>query len=281
MVVITAETNDDAYTIFETMNDRGLSLTPTDMLKGYLLAQIDDTKKRNAAVTIWKKQIQEFNKFEKEKDLESDFVKAWFRSQYAEKIRERKRGATPQDFDKIGTEFHRWLRTIAPSIKLKDSEDFYKFIKVNFGFYSQRYLDIHKAANGFEPGLKHIRYNADNGFTLQYMVLMAPLRIDDNDETIFKKLQITSRFLDILINRRLWNLRSTTYSTMQYAMFLVMKEIRGLASEQLAEKLHEELQKPENGTFVTVEDLGLNQQNRKTIHNLLARLTDYPLCHND
>ena len=31
-VEITAYSDADAYTIFETMNDRGLSLTPTDML---------------------------------------------------------------------------------------------------------------------------------------------------------------------------------------------------------------------------------------------------------
>ena len=34
LVEITAFSDGDAYTIFETMNDRGLSLTPADMLKG-------------------------------------------------------------------------------------------------------------------------------------------------------------------------------------------------------------------------------------------------------
>jgi uncharacterized protein with ParB-like and HNH nuclease domain len=43
VVEITAYSDDDAYTIFETMNDRGLSLSPTDMLKGYLLANIDES----------------------------------------------------------------------------------------------------------------------------------------------------------------------------------------------------------------------------------------------
>ena len=37
LIEITAYTDEDAYTIFETMNDRGLSLSLTDMLKGYLL----------------------------------------------------------------------------------------------------------------------------------------------------------------------------------------------------------------------------------------------------
>ena len=35
------------------------------------------------------------------------------------------------------------------------------------------------------------------------------------------------RVLDILIDRRIWNFRSIAYSTMQYAMFLVMRDIRG------------------------------------------------------
>jgi uncharacterized protein with ParB-like and HNH nuclease domain len=47
LVEITAYSDEDAYTIFETMNDRGLSLTPADMLKGYLLANITDTDKRS------------------------------------------------------------------------------------------------------------------------------------------------------------------------------------------------------------------------------------------
>ena len=42
LIEITAYSDGDAYTIFETMNDRGLSLTPADMLKGYLLANITD-----------------------------------------------------------------------------------------------------------------------------------------------------------------------------------------------------------------------------------------------
>ena len=54
LVEITAYSDDDAYTIFETMNDRGLRLTATDMLKGYLLANITDPSIRNRASGTWK-----------------------------------------------------------------------------------------------------------------------------------------------------------------------------------------------------------------------------------
>ena len=38
---------------------------------------------------------------------------------------------------------------------------------------------------------------------------------------------MVAAFIDILITRRIWNFRAIDYSTMQYAMFLVVKEIRG------------------------------------------------------
>jgi uncharacterized protein with ParB-like and HNH nuclease domain len=108
LVEITAYSDEDAYSIFETMNDRGLSLTPTDMLKGYLLANITDENRRLIAANLWKTRINALIDIGKEED--SDCIKAWLRSQYAKSIRERKRGALPLDFDKIGTEFHRWIR---------------------------------------------------------------------------------------------------------------------------------------------------------------------------
>ncbi len=104
-VEITAYSDKDAYTIFETMNDRGLSLTPADMLKGYLLANITDTDRRNAASGVWKERVGALIDIGKDED--ADAIKSWLRSQHAQNIRERKRGAVPQDFDLIGTEFHR------------------------------------------------------------------------------------------------------------------------------------------------------------------------------
>ena len=39
------------------MNDRGLSLNPTDMLKGYLLANIRDNEAKERANTLWKNEF--------------------------------------------------------------------------------------------------------------------------------------------------------------------------------------------------------------------------------
>jgi uncharacterized protein with ParB-like and HNH nuclease domain len=121
LVEITAYSDEDAYTIFETMNDRGLSLSPSDMLKGYLLANINDSDQRLHAGRIWKERISDLLDIGKDED--ADGIKSWLRSQHAETIRERKRGAAPEDFDLIGTEFHRWVRDHEDSLGLSKSSD--------------------------------------------------------------------------------------------------------------------------------------------------------------
>ncbi len=271
LVEITAYSDDDAYTIFETMNDRGLSLSPTDMLKGYLLANIDEGK-RTAANIRWRDRIRELN--DAGKEVEADCFKAWLRSQYATKIRERKKGAKPEDFDRIGTEFHRWLRDAAPAVGLKQSDDFFRFIDRDFDFYSRQYLRFIDAAERPVSGLEHVLYNAQQGFTLQYMLLLAPLRPDDPEPVVIRKAGLVAEYLDILLTWRLWNFRTTAYSTMQYAMFSVMRDIRGLAPDALAHKLHEFLTN-EDETFASNDRLRMHQQNRYALHRILARLTDY------
>ena len=103
MIEITAYTEADAYTIFETMNDRGLSLTPAEMLKGYLLKEIDYPEDRDRANDRWRELVHRL--VELGKGEAADAIKSWLRSQYAKTIRERKRNATPGDFDLIEPSF--------------------------------------------------------------------------------------------------------------------------------------------------------------------------------
>jgi len=177
------------------------------------------------------------------RETEPDFFKAWLRSQYSEKIRERRKNARPEDFDRIGTEFHRWVREHASegdgdSLILRENDDFYEFIRRDFDFYSRQYLRLMTASREPVDGLEHVLYNAKMGFTQQYMLLLAPMRADESNEIAQRKARLVAMFIDTLLAWRVWNFRSIAYSTMQYAMFLVMRDIRGLALEPLAHKLH-------------------------------------------
>ena len=262
LVEITASTDEDAYTIFETMNDRGLSLTPTDMLKGYLLSQITDDTSRQNARDIWEQQIQTLQTIGKDEDSEA--IKAWLRSQY---------GNTADDFKAIGAEFHRWVRDGESAPDLKSSDDFANFIQRDFAFYSRWFQQLQRAAKTLKPGLECVHYNAQNNLTLQYPVLLAPLCVDDTDEEVLTKIGIGATYLDILIHRRIWNSRDIAQRTMVHLMCQVIPVIRGRSSSEISVILSDALQ--DSPTFAENSLFQLYGGNRRKIRLILARITDY------
>lgn len=272
-VKITAFTDEDAYTIFETMNDRGLSLSPTDMLKGYLLANITDESKRRHANDLMKSLFQKM--LENGQNETSDFFKAWLRSQYADSIRERKRNASPGDFDRQGTEFHRWVRdNDNRRLGLEFSDQYYRFIANDLNFFGELYLKLRNASINLIQPYEDLFHIAQTGFTLQYPVILAPLTTSDSEKEITQKVRMVAAYLDILLARRMWNWHSISYSTLQYAMFLLMREIRGKNVDELADFLKNRLdEEPER--FITNDSFSLHQMNRPYIHWLLARMTDF------
>ncbi|EEW1430003.1 DUF262 domain-containing protein, partial [Escherichia coli] len=108
MVEIVAYSDENAYTIFETMNDRGLNLTPSEMLKGFLLSRFHQGDKRQKANELWKKAMMDLKNYDKDEDQR--FFQSWLRAQYADTIRPGKAGSKNEDFEKIGTRFHSWVR---------------------------------------------------------------------------------------------------------------------------------------------------------------------------
>ena len=277
LVEITAYADADAYTIFETMNDRGLSLSNTDMLKGYLLASITDTAKRAEANKEIKQWLLTFAKRDSERDTkesEADFFKAWLRAKYAQDIRERKKGAKPEDFDLIGTEYHRWVRAKADLIGLNTSDDFNRWVRQDLRFFARVYLELLDAAETLKPGLESVRFNADHGFTQQFQVLLAPLLPIDDEATVKAKLKLTADYLDCWLNRRLWNFKSIDYSTLQYATFLLTKELRNLSLDALRDKLITRLTTDQKELPLDDQPY-LNNWNAKSLHRQLARFTHW------
>ena len=275
IIEITSYSDNDAYTVFETMNDRGLSLTPTQMLKSYLLANVEDIGVRNSANQVWRTLIDEFQ--EAGKDEDADAIKAWLRSQYAESIRERTKGAKPQDFDLIATEFHRWVREHGETIGLTRSTAFAKFIEEDFAFYGRWYLNLREAAQKFDRRFDCVYFNAKNKFTLQYPILLAALDKFDSRATVEQKLRIVSAFLDILLARRIWNRDSTNYNTMQYYAFNLITKIRRKGTYELIELLSDQLASEGDEAFSSSDSsrFGLRSRNGPQIRLILARMTDF------
>ncbi len=201
LIEITAHDDGDAYTIFETMNDRGLSLSPTEMLKGYPLANIESPDGRLEADTLIRKCLGRFA--EHIKETEADFFKAWFRSQYAQDIRQGNRDAQPGDFDRIGTEYHRRVRNDEQAPGLQTSDDFHRFEPRDMRISADLYLKLLDASAARTKGPDSIKYNADAGFTLQHHVILSAISVEDDAGTTSTKPVYLDRFTYKAIYRQL------------------------------------------------------------------------------
>jgi len=269
-VEIVTFSDDDAYTIFETMNDRGLNLTSAEMLKGYLLSALDTQKKKIELNELWKKQVQKINDESKNEDLE--FFKAWLRAKYADTIRQGKKGSENEDFEKIGTRFHTWVRDNKDKIGLTSSSDFYSFVKENFMFYSKLYLKICDATENLHQNIESIYYLQSRGFSLYAPILMAPIKLNEPEDIIIKKLAIVSRYLEMFIVFRSVNHRTMAHSSIRYTMYNLVKKIRDKSVNELIQILKEDISKFEED-LSGIKSLILNGQNKRFIHFLLARIT--------
>jgi hypothetical protein len=278
LVDIEAGTDDDAFTIFETMNDRGVSLDSTDMLKGYLLGNINgadeehEHEQKTKANELWKAHIRDLRDvMQGRKEGDTAFFKDWLRAKYAETIREGGRGSKNRDFENID-KFHRWVRDERQRIGLRRSHDFYSFITSDFDHFARHYLRIMRASEKFSPEFEYIFYNAYNGFTFQPSLLLAPVRIDDDEQTAVRKMRLVSGFIDIFIVRRMVNFRTLSYSSIKYTIFNLIKRIRDKDVDDLAAILSEEVAAiPE--TLEGVRSFWMHQQNRWHVHYILARMT--------
>lgn len=272
LVEIEAYSDEDAYTIFETMNDRGLSLSLPEMLKGYVLANIAREEDQRAVNDIWKAHMHELKAFGADDD--ADFFKTWLRARYAETIRSGHKGEENKDFERIGSEFHRLVRDKRQRIGLTDSNSFVRFVKNDLDFYSQQMRAIWSASHEITKGWESIYYNEDRGFTLQTQALLAPLTPDDDHKDTRQKIRLVADFIDIWLARRVWNFRTISYSSVKYTIFTLTKEIRHRDVAGLSEFLRAQLdEQPE--TFANQPRTRLHQQNYRQIRHILARLTHW------
>lgn len=275
IVEITAYSDDNAYTIFETMNDRGLSLTSTEMLKGYVLSRINEREKRNEINDLWKEQIKKLNDFDE--NLNQSFFLAWFRSKYAETIRPGKAGSENQDFENIGTRFHNWFKENHKDLfNLNSSESFYNFFKNEFPNYVKWYLRIRDARKNYTSNLSHVHYIDTWGIadSLQDPLLLSSIDLSDDNHTTEIKIDLVAKFIEIFTVRRGINYRKFGQASIKYTMFNIIKKIRNNSIKELSKNLLEETDNI-NESWENLSDFRLHGQNRKFIKHLLSRITSY------
>ena len=271
-IEIKAHTEQDAHKIFVSMNDRGLSLTPTEMLKGFLLSEIANDQQRSDANAVWKKIMLEMKELGKNED--ADFLKNWLRSQYAETIREKKKGSEKEDWDVIGNPFHKWVRENTDKLGLKHSDDYYRLVSQELVKFANTYVLLLQKSAKFDPEFKYVFYNAGREFTLQHQLILAAIDPLENEKTSLKKIKIVSCFLDQYVTRRVLNYKRVGYSDQKSVIFQFTKKVRRKSLKDLGILLKVELEQMEF-KLAGVSEFRMNQFTGRYMLHLLARLTRY------
>lgn len=276
LVEIVAYSDENAYTIFETMNDRGMNLTPTEMLKGFLLSKYRDNEKRKHSNEFWKKTIVELKAFDKEEDQR--FFQAWLRAKYAESIRQSTAGSLNEDFEKIGTRFHNWVRDNLTRLGLAKAgeTEFDAFINTEFKYYVNAYKRMRQAEKSLTPQLDSVHYIYQWGIatSLSYPLMLAPLKTTDSVDVANQKMNLVAKYIDIFCVRRSVNFRNFSASSIRYTMYNLVKEIRNKDFHELIVIFCKKLTEMEE-QWNAFESFRLHGQNGRFVKYLLSRLSGY------
>jgi uncharacterized protein with ParB-like and HNH nuclease domain len=275
IVEITAYSDENAYTIFETMNDRGLNLTATEMLKGFVLSKISDKKQRTEINELWKTEIQKLHEYEDNAD--QSFFQAWFRGKYAVTIRPGKVGSENQDFELIGSRFHNWFKDNHKLLfGLNTSDDFYNFFKTQFPFYVKWYIGIWEGQITLDKSMPHLNYINFYGIaeSLQEPLLLASINYSDNENDIKTKIDFSARFIETFTVKRSINYRKFGQTSIKYTMFNVMKLIRNNDLLSLSKNLSKETEQID-ANWDGVWNFRLHGMNRSFVKHLLSRISSH------
>ncbi len=272
----------DAHKVFVSMNDRGLSLNPSEMLKGYLLSEIRDDVERKEANGIWQKTVLALKESEgidwsgEYQTEDMNFLSTWIRAKYAETLRPGEKGSKDMDYEIIGREFHEWVRQNHKNLGLDHPGDYYRFIKEKFVFFARQYLRIKSFSKDYTVGFEAVFYNADKQVGYQPMLILSALDEHDEPAITDKKIQVISAFLDQYTARRLFNFQRFGWNTVKYEMFSIMRGIRGLSLGELAAYLTYRLQAMGSKIDgITARNFSWNQFTGRYILHVLARIADY------
>ena len=231
LVQILSYSDDNAYTIFETMNDRGFNLTSSEMLKSLLLSKIKDAEVRRRCDQKWKENIQRLVSVDK--DCEQDFFRAWLRGRYLINVKD------TSDIDAIGIVFHRWVKNNMKLFKLTSDSKIESLITDELSFYISIFLSIRvseTSSNGLYTSI-FVQNPYGVASSLAYPLYLSVVNQSDLQKDIQEKITLVSKALDTFVVRRILMHQSVGQSSIRGFMYSLILSVRGFAIEDLKDNL--------------------------------------------
>ena len=280
LLEIDTPSEDEAHTIFLTMNDRGLSLNSAEMMKAYVMQQIVEAD-RALVNHRWQDNI---NRIKSASSYDSsgvvntedvEFISTWLRAKYAQTLREGKRGASDEDFELLGEKFHTWVRSNAKTkMGLNKSTDYKTLVMTEMTRVTDLYLKLKEYGSTLTPGYEEVFYNANRDLNYQTTLIISAVCNDDSDEDIQRKIQMVSKFVDDFASIRIFNFKKVNWNTNKYLLFRVMREIRNKDCRTVGMVLVRALRRMDV-SIDAITKFSLNQFSGRYMLHLLARFTSY------
>lgn len=280
LLEIDTPSDDEAHTIFLTMNDRGLSLNSAEMMKAYVIQQVAEGD-RIEVNHKWQENINSIKRASaydtsglvNTQDVE--FISTWLRAKYANSMRDNKRGAKDGDYELLGDKFHTWVLNNARSqMNLTKPQNYKDFVLTEMTRVTDIYLRMKKYGSKLTAGYEEVFYNANRDLTYQTMLAIAAIRNDDPEDVVEKKIRMTAKFVDDFATIRIMNSGKVNWKTNRYSLFPVMRNIRNTDCKTIGMIYVRALRRMD----VTVEGItrfSLNQFSRRYMLHILARFTSY------
>jgi hypothetical protein len=270
LVGIEAHDQGHGWEIFETMNDRGLQLSPVDLLKSFLLASSEQTQHRRLNET-WRKAMTGLSALSVGgMGTATDFVKALLVGRYADP-------GDANDLMRIETSFHEWIRANLMRMGLIRPADFASFITCEFAPLAEAYCTLFRAAQSPDSNtdLHSLFFNNVNGIGSQSQLIFAAVRRGDSPDQIRAKARRVADYLDLLYVHRIISGHSAHPSELDINIRDLIPKLRDAGDLQAVTGLLGAELSADPGDFADVRTFSLGSDNRRQVHYLLARLTAF------
>lgn len=280
LLEIDTPSEDEAHTIFLTMNDRGLSLNSAEMLKAYVIQQVAE-EDRIFVNHVWQENI---NRIKNASSYDTsgmvntedvDFISTWLRAKYANSLRESKKGARDEDYELLGEKFHTWVRDHArQKMGLEKPKNYKEFVLTEMTKVTNLFLRMKQYSEKLTDGYEEVFYNANRDLSWQTMMAIAAVKNDDTDDVVKTKIQMVAKFVDDFATIRIFNFRKVNWNTNKYLLFHVMQDIRNEDVKTIGMVFVRTLRQMDIGVE-GITKFGLNQFSGRYMLHILARFTSY------
>jgi len=284
IIEISCQSSNQAYDIFETMNDRGKPLSTVDMLKSFFLSHVSDQKKLDHLNSIWRSATYEINTWDNSyySTREVTFFKTWFRSKYAAKPDQASGRTSDQELERINNSLNRWARENAKRLNWNREDVIVSLIEDELKHFSSVYISILKRSHRFNALFDSIYYNDETGFSWQPTILLSSIRLNDDEHEVSRRLRAVSRYIDFWIVSRFANGKRFKSADFSKELIDLTVDIRDMDFGTLKNYLVEKIDSSElqilggtKGKKSGIRELQLNQYTKKGIRYILARISEY------